>query len=1373
MRQYCRYAFPILYLVINIEVAYGQITTSKRQLEYNATELSITFYQVESGLPSNNILGVVQSNDGFIYISTIDGLLRFDGVQFRKFSPDHTNYSDSPVIRNPKVDKFNNIWVLNDNYTNVLRFDGEQYHGYPSYWYDKALNDFIVTTSGDPLIANQEGLFLYKETQDFNGFSLLSSEPVVDLFTNAKGDRTFYQSFNALYEYKNGNIELLYRFDFKSIIPSWEQPIRLYMIDESRFVVLVDGTISLLHLTPNKTVEMREILSSINHVSYSNIDQLHIIKGRSIYEYDTKIEKLKIVDSQVFAKGIIINDLNKISATTPEGLRDFSVYAYKDSVIIGSEFIKGITGVSDMMIDRQGLVWLTTGRFGLVKIRRNQIKNFINQDIPVNSYSITEWEGMMYGISQFGLFQLGENDNIKDTKLSNAGLPASMLAYTYKNRRNELLASPFREGLWGYDETNNRWVEQKALNNTFSEEFIRIHSILETDSISYIAANQGVVKTKDWESFSLLLKSQNIGSKEIGSISIWGSGDLLVATIDNGLWGIRNNQSPKQINFEAGSLDNIRQIYVHTKDTVFLAGWNRGIRRLVIDTLDYSIQDYKELTSLSGLKNNYIHGLVRDNNGHFWFSTNGGLGRISVKNLNGFLNGKSELALNWFGQRDGIGNEEFNGGTSNSVFKDSKHRLWFANQDGLVMVNPNIFNPAWITNPYQVSIERFYSESGYLETLNVDTVILAQGDRRLALFYSIPDFLGQPIDYNYRIIELDNDWISNGERRVAVYSDVRPGTYTYQVKAELMDGAESVDELIIIVPSFFYEEAWFQWLLFLVLVGCVLLGFSIQAKRIKKWRELNLLVQKTLYEKERLFHSIAHELRTPLTLILHPLERVMELYSNRKNSKQHKEILRAHKNANRLKDLINQISDIRVITSEGQLPIKLEAINLTNHINDLLSDYVEWSEYLNIKIEFKIDTVTTPINLDRKGIDRIFSNLIMNALRYNLDNGKVRVELIDNSDFVQLKISNQGIGISDSEVPFIFDYLYQGKNAKGYKGTGIGLYLVKYWVDAMNGIISVESILNDWTTFTVSFPKQAEADYEAYKLRGNRKVGLNAEKNILPSIIKNNIWAQDLSSSDDKSNNHDIVQLDSLKQTILVVDDDKDILESVSLNLLDDYNLKVAANAYSALEIIKSIHIDLVITDIRMPEISGLELVSAIRDDLKLKNTPVIYYSALDHQELTREGLSTGADIYLKKDVSLEEFLYTVKDTLEREKKASGLLNIDGQPGDTHDLVSQIEAIVIRHLSDKSLKAEWLAEQLFISRASLYRRWAEVSNQTLNDYIRSIKIREAKEIMLNDPDIPMRYVAKSVGYSSYAYFSSQFKKVVGVTPVDFMKTKNP
>lgn len=1369
MRQYCRYVFPILYLVISIEVAYGQITASKRQLDYNTTELSITFYQVESGLPSNNILGVVQSNDGFIYISTIDGLLRFDGFEFRKFSPDHTNYSDSPVFRSSQVDKFNNIWVLNDNYTNVLRFDGEHYHGYPSYWYDRALNDFIVTTSGDPLIANQEGLFIYQETPDFSGFSLLMNEPVVDLFSNAKGDRTFYQSLNALYEYKKGKLELLYRFDFKSIIPRWEQPIRLYMIDESRFVVLVDGTLSLLRLTPNETVEMREILSSIDQISYSNLDELHIARGSNIYKFDAKIEELRLIDSEVFVQGFFSDDINKISAMTPEGLRDFSIYAYKDSVIIGSEFIKGITGVTDMIIDRQGLVWLTTGRFGLVKIRRNQIKNFINQDIPVNSYSITEWEGMMYGTSQFGLFQLDENEDISDSRLSNAGLPASLLAYTYKNRRNELLASPFRIGLWGYDDKNNRWVEQKALNKTFSEEFIRIHSILETDSISYIAASQGVVMTKDWESFSLLLKPQNIGSKEIESISLWGSGDLLVATVDNGLWGIRNNQSPKRINFEAGSLDNIRQIYVHTKDTLFLAGWNRGIRRLVIDTLDYSIQDYKELTNLNGLKNNYIHGLVRDNNDHFWFSTNGGLGRISVKNLNGFLNGKSELVLNWFGQRDGIGNEEFNGGTSNSVFKDSKHRLWFANQDGLVMVNPNTFNPAWITNPYQVSIERFYSESGYLETLNVDTVILAQGDRRLALFYSIPDFLGQPIDYNYRIIELDNDWISNGERRVAVYSDVQPGTYTYQVKAELMDGAESVDELIIIVPSFFYEEAWFQWLLFLVLVGCVVLGFSIQAKRIKKWRELNLLVQKTLYEKERLFHSIAHELRTPLTLILHPIERVMAFYSNRKNSKQHKEVLRAHKNANRLKDLIDQISDIRIITSEGQLPISLEPINITNHINDLLSDYVEWSEYLNIRIEFKIDTVSTPLHLDQKGIDRIFNNLIMNALRYNTDRGKVRVQLIDNHNNVVLKISNQGKGIPESEIPYIFEYLYQGKNALGYKGTGIGLYLVKYWVEAMNSTISVESKRDDWTTFTVSFPKNSVTNTEINQLLTLKDEGISSTRISNQSQLKNRIWAHELSASDSDLRYDESGQIDPLKKTILLADDDKDILESLSLNLVEGYNLKIATNADTALNIIDNHHIDLLITDIKMPEISGVELVNTIREERGMKNTPVIYYSAMDQHNLNREGLSTGADIFLKKDVGLEEFLFTVKDTLDREQKAVEIYKSHDQVDDTHEFVSKVEAIVVRHLSDKSLKAEWIAEKLFISRASLYRRWSEVSTQTLNDFIRTIRIREAKIIMLNDPEIPLRYVAKSVGYSSYAYFSSQFKNEVGVSPNDYIK----
>jgi len=1369
MRQFYTILLILCCLVVDIEITQAQITLSNRELTYDKVDLSISLYQVDSGFPSNNVQGLVQSKDGFIYLSSIDGLLQFDGHEFRKFFPSNITEPIGLALLHPNLDGWNNIWSLNEGYSNLYRFDGTNFDSYPSFWYDRSVNDYIITNNGNVLLANEQGLFEYQEEVSQSGFSLLIDEPIVDLFKDSSGKRSFYQSEKALYEYSYGSLKRLFTIDFRSLFPNWEDRVHIFMIDSQRFFLHINELLVRLEYDEDGKVQIFELLDDVTHVNYSGPDTFHIVRKADVYEYDSMSSRLSIKETDVEVDEFIYGTLDLIVAKGEGDLPDYSIYAYKDEVIVGSNKISGLPGVNHIMIDQQGIIWVSTGRMGVVKIRRNQIKNVQYPNLPMNSYSITEWNNKIVGSSESGIFYVDSNEHEITYYENINGLPKDYVSFVYTNKNGDLLASPYRKGIWVYNSELKNWEELKNLNEAFDQEFIRIHTVLESASGDFIAARQGIVSTYDWQNFSLLIEPEDVSATAIQAISFWDDNQLLMATDHNGIWKLKSDGTVAKLDNKEIELDNIQQIFVHSKDTLFLAGWNRGIRRIVVDTVNFSVLDFKDLSTENGLLNNYTHAFIEDDRDYLWFSTNGGLGRISVSNLNGFLDGKIDLQLNWFGKGDGLGNEEFNGGLGNSLFQDSNRNFWFSNQDGLVVVDPNQFNTEWITNPYQVSIERFYSESGYIETLKVDTLTLPIGDRRIAFFYSLPDYIQQPIDYNYKINGLDSDWISNGTRRVAVYSDIPPGTHTFLVKSKLLGGDHTVDELTLIVPSYYFEEAWFQWLVFFLLMGMVILGFSFQAKRLKKWKDLNLLVEKTLFEKERLFHSIAHELRTPLTLILHPLERLLTRNSGSTNDKSLKELLRAHKNVHRLKELIDQISDIRKITSDGKLPMSLEPLLLSDHIHDLLSDYVEWSEYVNIRIEYKIDPIRDAVALDKKGFDRIFSNLVMNAIRYNYENGIVRVELIDAFDKVRLRISNQGKGIDPADLPHIFDYLYQGEHAKSLKGTGIGLYLVNYWVKAMKGSIEVQSKLDDWTIFTVTFPKAGET-VQRQSASGFQVLSLNNDREQNKHMVKNQIWAREISDGSNQLLQNNAIIYDPKRPTILMVDDDRDILESMALNLIDDYNIRVANDGQQAIQLIEKFEFDLLITDLRMPVISGIELVKLMRNRLGSKHMPVIYYSAIAKHDLNREGLSTGADIYLNKDVSVNEFMYTVKETLNREERINSFDDVitDDTPKD-QELIAKVEAIVLRHLSDKSLKAEWIAEQLFISRAGLYRKWTEVSTISLNDYIRMIRIREAKLIILNNPDTSLQFVASSVGYSSYAYFSSQFKKETGFSPAHLRK----
>lgn len=1350
-----KFTFTVLgAILIYSPMAIGQVIFSQRTLDFDHTIFSIEQFGVNEGLPSNNVIGVTQSRNGHLFMGTINGLARYNGHDFTEFNPSDYNVFVGQELQYPVVDRWKNVWATNQNKAQLLRFDMENYNAYPNYWSSSGEDDFLVTNNGHVLIVNDRGVHKYIQG-DTDAFQLIQNDPSIDLFTNALGDRSFLLTSKAFYEWVED--EFVKRFDVegeKLLDTLRNNPTLFYINDEQLFAH--DGSsLYLIDLSSPTDPISKLIEKSVKSVKYKSKTSIQAIINSDLVEIDFELNRKIKVESiytniDAFKPGLDVVAVNRQNESV------FSVYYSLGVLYLKGHEVKGISDVTSILIDEEGIIWVSSGRMGLFKIRTNKIKNFIYSDRALNSYTIAEFNNRIVASSDFGImeFDSSKNQLKRIFKPNERGLPKATLGFTFVTKAEQLLVSPIDEGLWEYNKIENEWFPLDSYNEIAGMYTVR--GVVETEWGCLIFGLDGLVHTKDWDEFSMVIDKEDLSEDQIRSIAQLDSNRIIIGTRDSGLWVLDSTLEINKLASIEKPIDHIRYIEVASPDTFYLGGWNRGIRRVLLD----SLQNIKEINSFktnNGLPNNDIHTLIMDKNGYLWVSSNGGMGRVKRKDLDLFFDEGFTPKFEWFGQNDGIVNQEFNGGTTNAVFRDSNERLWFANQDGIILVDTDELEKTIPTTPYKLTIDRVYIEDEYQNTARIDTISLKLGDRRIAFFYGLPDYTNSIINYEYRLNGIDENWIYNSSRKAAIYSELKPGIHTFEVRAiPINDSTPAIATMTVVVPHYLYEKSWFQILLGGILLSVLLFTFTYQSKRLVEWRRLNVQEQKANEEKQRLFDGIAHELRTPLSLVIHPLERIQQNYKTKKTGTEDiikKDIETSLKNAGRLNYLVDQISDIRQISLNNNLPVKIEPIVLTTYFFDLLNDYVDMGDSLDVIIEYNIPTSSEVYFVDKKGIDRIFNNLIMNAIRYNQVNGKVRIQVVEEAEQCHLIIANQGIGIAPKDLPYIFDYLYQGDNASNSKGSGIGLFLVKYWADEMGAELKVESEPYEWTTFTVSFTR---------------------EENIIAKLPLDEVSFEQLplNSRNIQSLASPVVKGPEGSQIILLVDDEIEVLESLSSSFKSYFTIWRANNALDALEIVNREQVELVITDIKMPSMNGPKLVAKMRETEKNNHIPVIYYSALTSRVISRDRLNTGADIFVSKTISLNDLMKIVEDVLLREKRISLTSKNVNKSGSISDLKQEIEQIVLRHLSDKDLKADWIADQLYMSRAKLYRKWKEISDVSLNDYIKSLRIKEAKYLLLNDPNISSHMLANLVGYSSSTYFVKQFEKEVGVKPSDY-KIKNP
>ena len=610
--------------------------------------------------------------------------------------------------------------------------------------------------------------------------------------------------------------------------------------------------------------------------------------------------------------------------------------------------------------------------------------------------------------------------------------------------------------------------------------------------------------------------------------------------------------------------------------------------------------------------------------------------------------------------------------------------------------------------------------------------------------------------YYYKLEGQDADWHMLGNRPHVKFNNLSPGNYVLRVKAVDLFGVKAQNELSIsiIIGDPWYFKWWSYLLLSLILVS-IGLGIRMYELQLTKSRAEAEILRKLNEAKLKLYSNITHEFRTPLTVIKGMAEELQGFELQ-------KDLIQ--RNSNVLLNLINQMLDLSKVES-GTLTVNWATGNIIEFIKYIMESFQFLAVSKNIQLTYYTEIDQLLMNYDEEKLQHIISNLVSNAIKYTNENGKIvvhlKVEENSSQDVFIIRIKDDGIGISEEDLPYIFDRYYQVLDINQYNkgGSGIGLALTKELVHLLKGEINVESTQGLGSTFIVQLPIE-NSRIEKAALKPLISFGELGE-----TSKKLNKFVESVLSKE----NFDLEDGLTEMPVILVIEDNEDVGIYLKSILRDKYILHFAKNGETGIEKALEIIPDIILSDIMMPIKDGYEVCQTIKNDIRTSHIPIILLTAKAEKSDLIKGLKTGADAYLTKPFTKEELFIRLENLVELRKTLQlkyldrPLPAKDSKNDKEREFLKSVDQSIEEHLSDSDVSIEIFAKTLNMSRSQLFRKIKALTGKSISSYIRSYRLNKAK-ILLLQTDLTISEIAFEVGYSDLSYFSSTFKEEFGQSP---------
>ena len=787
---------------------------------------------------------------------------------------------------------------------------------------------------------------------------------------------------------------------------------------------------------------------------------------------------------------------------------------------------------------------------------------------------------------------------------------------------------------------------------------------------------------------------------------------------------------------------------------------------------DMKKDSFSWVESETGFNKVTVSSIIEDEEGSIWVAGNNGITKIN-KNKNTVKN---------FSVNDGLLTNDFN---NNATYKDESGNLYFGSYEGInyfdpahIPVNSNapsvfltdlkIFNKPVVPSNANSPLEKVVSQT--------EKITLSHNQSVFTIDYASIDFTRpEKVQFAYYLDGFEDNWNYVQNTRSATYTNLPAGNYTFKVKAANSDGVWNENlttiDIKILRPWWFTNVAIILYVLIFLAIAYFTFRFldaRIKTKRaIAQERERHLQEEALNDKKIQFFTNISHEFRTPLTLILSPLEDILNQTALPERLKEKLKII--NKNTKRLKHLIDELMDFRKL-QVNRIPLNINLFNINDLLSDILEHFREEAKQRNIVLSFEIERDLTTIWADKNKLEKIIFNILSNAFKSTTNNGIITVavntkkehifNLIDNKtplEALEISIEDTGKGIHPDELSKIFDRFYQIKdlNEQYYGGTGIGLEVVRSFVDLHKGEIDVESEIGVGTKFRILLPM----DKDHYDASDIRSTPLDSVK-----ILPENELHQFVDTDDTEQN----------KKTILIIEDNIELRTYLKQELKNQYKVVVAENGQEGLEQAKKYMPDVVITDVIMPKMNGLEFCSQLKSDLRTSHIPVLMLTAKAMVDDWVEGLDSGADVYLNKPFEMKVMRSHLKQLIiNREllfsKYMSGFKKQETESNSSsldQQFILNIINYTQENIRETNLNVEKLADEFNLSRSQLYRKIKALTGLTANELIRKIRLERAKELIEENGANSISEISYNVGFSSPSYFSKCFKAYFGILPTD-------
>jgi len=1332
-------------------------------LSANNYNFKIKYMFVSEGLSQNEVTSITSDKYGFMWFGTRGGLNRYDGYKFKQFKP---IVNDSNSLQNPSIERLykdvdgNLLIGTKSGGFSIYDLSNEEFHHLDdslknepnrviSFYEDQKRNLWIGQwTGGITLFNRQTGRQeVYLHNNRVNTITQTNNETI----WCGTNDGLFYKT-------KKGDF-------VRAELPNKNSEVtRIVKDPEGPYLWLVGWDINLIRYNYEqhscKTFYLPRSMQSKAVKTYSLMhdeqQRLWIgTWGNGLYLFNKKQETFQRIKVKP-------EDSNRATV-------DFEV-------------------ILDIYNDGKGNIWLGTDGGGVVQLSRKSrftsISAVFNNELyrrHVNDVLADSQGHIWIGTKEEGLFVTKDKRNY--TRVDFA--PEHALTKSINIRRisedlNGNIWVNINQGLYIVRKKGERLQLVPAatyFNSSDLNLVSKAHAMLHDDKYLWVATQDDGLLMYEYNSQKYVLR-RHFGSHTEASPFNTNRISTLIKDLKNRLWvgtykglylydaGANTFNAFNDLTnaYAVNSCDIILSTYVDAQNNIWF-GTPCNLHKASEKTDGkFKVELFNQN---NGLSDDYISSIIGDYDGHIWISTNNGLSRIDAH----------DGSINNYDEADGIGGNNYSESAC-SLGPDST--IYFGGYSDLTFFKPaaiadNVVKPELVFTSFKVlNKEVPINPKGILKKgINeVDKIVLSHGQNEFSFEFSALAFKAPHRNrYAYWLEGFEKSWNDIGRRRHVSFNNLKSGKYKLHVKGTNSNGfwnqkGKSI-EIVIKSPPW---RTWYAICIYIFLIVLIVFYINRTGQR-QAHLEGKARMERMLREKEtqmnesklRFFTDISHEIRTPLTLILAPLNELLKKdISALQTSALVKRLKLIHHNTSRLYYLVNRLLEFRKMEA-GKLKLEANEQNIIPLIDNIIIGFNGMATINSV--DFKVAMPQTPLMsfVDTEKFQIVIYNLLANAFKYAGKPAKVNLKVLNKVDDIVISVSNNGKGIAQNELAHLFDRFYQARGNEMGSGTGIGLALVKTYVEMHNGEVNVQSTPNINTEFTLTFKKgHAHLPPDALVTPLGQ-----TEELILP-------LPKDTALPTGKSNN-----TGTKGASILVVEDNDDVRNYLVELLGEQYEVMWACHGFDGYEKTLQAKPDLVLSDVMMPQMDGFELCDKIKSNELVSYIPVMLLTAKGTSNDQLYGTRKGADVYLTKPFDPDLLLEKVKQLLASRSVLSKkykqniklesfnieLSNEDGQ------LMKKICSTIEKNLSNADFDPDLLAHSQAMSTSTLYRRVKKLTGKTPGELIRTMRLEKAA-ILLEKSSLTVSEIVDEIGYLDTKNFRRNFKEFSQMNPMEYRQKKN-